>query len=206
MKTKKFNLLINSITGRNLIIKTTDENLQPETEYYIYKELPLTNSHTGFIWKTPKVEDKFLKTFITAFCSKYKEPNPRAYDWSARTYGEKAKWENKTEIEREYAYRHHSSNMFSKNCLMEQLQANFNLPETEIAMLKYGFYPTEYGIGIFVLFAGERELKAVTEMKKHLIANSIPYSNEFSEARWVLRFKLNLTKDTHTKILNQFSN
>jgi hypothetical protein len=205
MNTQKFNLLINSITGRTLIIDTIDTELKPEKEYFIYKYLPLTNSKIGFIWKTPKVQDKFLKTFITNFCNKYKEPNPRAYDWHAKSYGEKAKWENKTDIEKEQAHRHHSGNMYSKKSLMEQLETNFNLPETETAILKYGFYATEYGIGIFVLFAGSRELVAVKEMKKYLNANNIIYKNEFSEARWVLRFKINLTKEIHNKILNQVS-
>jgi hypothetical protein len=41
-------------------------------------------------------------------------------------------------------------------------------------------------------------------MKEYLTDAAIPYTNEYSDARWVYRFKLNISKDIHLSILNQF--
>lgn len=205
MKSNNFIKLINSLTKKDFLIDSNDDEIQLNKEYSIYRILPLTQRKVHFKWVTPKSDDKILRSFITAYCSKYKEPDPRAYDYSARTYGERALWVNKTEMEREYAYWHHSSNMFDKKQLYEQIETNFNSLEFEQTLCKYGFYPTEYGVGIFVLFAGNRELEAVRKMKHFLSTNSIPYTNEFSDARWVYRFKLNLNKDSHNSILNKFN-
>lgn len=204
MKTENFVKLIQAITGRDFEIKTADLEILPEKEYYVFRTLPITGRVVGFNWKTAKTDEKLLKGFITTFCSKYKEPNPRAYDYSAKTYGEKYKWENKSEYERECAYYHHSSNMFSKESLMQQIEANFNLPEIENTMKRYGFYPTEYGIGIFVLFNTDYVKKACNSMAKYLQGNNVPYTNEFSEAGWVLRFKIGISKPSHEKLLGSF--
>jgi len=168
--------------------------------------LPITNRKIYFKWVTPKTDEKMLKSFITAFTTRYKEPNPRAYDWSARTYGEKAKWENKTEEEREFAYYHHSSNMYSKKELLEQIEANFGKEDIANGLIRYGFYPTEYGVGIFCFWATDAVKKAINTMAEYLKNKSIPYSNEFSDARWVFRFKLGISKEAHTNILNQLTN
>ena len=205
MKTTNFLSLINHITGRDFLIDTKDDELQFETEYYIYKILPLTERKVYFKWKTPKAEDKFLRSFITAYTTKYKEPNPSAYDWSAKTYGDKAKWENKSPIDKERAYFHHSSNMYSKDSLMQQIQDKFNQSDIKNVMLRHGLYSTNYGIGIFILFETSFSIEAITEFKKYLQSNSIPFTNEFSDARWVYRFKLNIDKQTHQSILNSFN-
>ena len=102
METFKFQKLIQSITGRDFKIKTTDAELQPEKEYKIFRVLPIHEMTISFNWKTPKTNEKFLKSFITAFCNKYKEPNPEAYN---RTYnGTVYKWEDKTDKEKEFCY------------------------------------------------------------------------------------------------------
>jgi hypothetical protein len=204
MKTDKFTSLIQAITGRDFQINTSDSELQLETEYQIFRVLPISKRQICFYWKTPKAQDKFVRSFITCFTTKYKEPNPRAYDYSARTYGEKARWENKTPTEQEFAYYHHSSNMFSKDALLQQVRANFEKSDMHKELCKYGFYATEYGIGIFCFFHTNEVVKAINEMHKYLKSKSIPYANEFSDARWVFRFKLKIDKQSHESILLAF--
>jgi hypothetical protein len=201
MKTTNFINLINEITGREFFINTTDENLQTETEYYIYKILPITGRKIGFYWVTPKTMDKFLRSFITAFTSKYKEPNPAAYNqkWYNST------WNDKTETDKENAYMHHTSNMFSKTALLEQIEVNFNKDSITSTLCKYGFYTTEYGIGIFCYFNTDGVVNSIAKMTKYLQNKNIPFKNEFSDARWVFRFVLNLDKPKHEILLNSFN-
>lgn len=205
MKKHNFEKLIQAITKRPLLIDTQDEFLTPQTEYYIYKVLPLTERKVFFVWKTPKKIDNFFKSFITAFVNKYKEPNPRAYDCNARTYGERAKWENKSPEEQERAHFHHSSNMFSKQALLEQIETNFLSSDIKHVFCRYGFYATHYGIGIFAFYATTGVLEAIRTLKEFLNQKYIPYKNEFSEARWVLRFKIGLDKEKHESLINQLN-
>ena len=203
MNKANFEKLITAVTGRELQIKTTSDILECGNEYYIYTVLPLTDRAIGFNWKAPLEYEKFLKTFITAFTSKFRQPNPKAYDYN---YGGKEyKWSERTELEKEYAYSHHASNMYSKKALLEQIQANFDNPNIQHSLTKYGFYATNYGIGTFCYFATTYVLQSIQELKNFLIQKAIPYGNEFSDARWVYRFKLNLTKDLHESILADFS-
>ena len=205
MNVLKFQSLIQAITKRPFLIKTSDENIQTEKEYYIYYTLPLTGIDAKFYWKTSKKKKKLLRSFITAFTSKYREPNPRAYDYMVRTYGESAKWENYTDKQKEYAFNNHSGFMYSKTELLKQIENNFNTPEIESAMLKYGFYPTEYGIGIFAFWQSEYVKNAIKKLHLHLTDGQIPFKNEWSDAGWVFRFKLGLTKDIHHSIIESIN-
>jgi hypothetical protein len=205
MNTQNFQNLIQAITGRPLLIKTNDEELQLGKEYIVGLTLPITQRTVSFKWKCAANEEKVLKSFITAFCNKYKEPNPAAYDWSAKNYGDKYLWANKSDIEKEYAYNHHSSNMYSNKALMAQIEANFQSDDIKAAYLKHGFYSTNYGLGIFALFTSQAVDNAINTLHSYLTAKAIPFSNEFSDARWVYRFKINLNKETHTKILSNFT-
>lgn len=202
MNTLNFQSLIQKVTGRNLIIDTNDIDIVNSKDYYVYVKLPLTGRGISFKWKAAMNDEKILRSFITAFCSKYREPNPDSYNY---TYGGKEyKWNEKTDLEKEYAYSHHATHMYSKDMLMKQIEDNFSSPEMQNALLKYGFYPTEYGVGIFCFWATAPVLAAIEQMKNHLSKLSIPFTNEFSDARWVFRFKLGLTKNNHTAILNDF--
>lgn len=205
MQTTNFQNLIQAITGRDFIIKTNDTEIVNGKEYLIYRTLPLTDRDISFTWKAALTNEKLLRSFITAYTTKYREPNPRAYDWSVRTYGESARWENKTDLEKEYAYSHHSSNMYGKQELMKQIEENFKSETMYNTMILYGFYATEYGVGIFSLFEFESITRAIQQMKEYLNKKSIPFINEYSDARWVLRFKLNLTKEAHQSLLNNFA-
>lgn len=203
MNTQNFQNLIQSVTGRELIIKTTDIDILNGGEYIVYRKLPLTGITVSFKWKAALTDEKLLRSFITAFCSKYREPNPANYN---HVYGGKQYWWNdKTPEQKEHAYFHHASNMYSKQDLLKQVESNFNNESIQDALIRYGFYPTEYGIGIFCFWMTEYVQMAINKMAKYLNDKSIPFSNEFSDARWVYRFKLNLTKESHNNLLNQFN-
>jgi len=203
MLTANFQNLIQLITGRDFLIKTNDTDLQFETEYTIYRILPVTKRTASFVWKTSKAEDKMLRSFITAFTSKYREPNPEAYN---HFYGGKEyRWEWKTDEQKEFAYLNHASNMYSKEALLKQVEDNFSKDGISTGLMRYGFYNTEYGIGIFCFWMTNGVQSAITAMAKHLQTLSIPFTNEFSDARWVYRFKLGLTKESHLSIINQLN-
>jgi len=203
MRKDKFQSLIQLVTQRDFTINTHDEELKHEKEYCIYRTLPITKIEVSFKWKTPKTDDKMLRSFITAFTTKYREPAPRSYKCCA-PYFSKA-WEDMEAINKERAYYHHASNMYSKKELLEQVEANFNAQGITEGLIRYGFYPTEYGLGIFCFWATEGVVKAIEALKAHLKEKSIPYTNEYSDARWVYRFKIGITKEAHTNILKEFS-
>jgi ABC-type transport system substrate-binding protein len=164
----------------------------------------LTESKNTFAWKVALNEEKILRSFITAFCSKFREPNPAAYNY---TYGNKAYlWDNMTAYEKECCFVHHSSNMYSKDELLKQVETNFNNENIQDIMLRYGFYCTEYGIGIFAFWQTSGVVAAIDKMKAYLATLSIPFKNEYSDAGWVFRFKLSLTKESHINILSNFTN
>lgn len=203
MNTLNFQNLIQLITERDLTIKTTDQELEFEKEYYISRTLPLTGMTVSFKWKTPKVDDKMLRSFITAFTSKYREPNPASYDYEYG--GRQYTWAEKTDEQKEYCYIHHASHMFSKQQLLEQIEANFSKEGITSGLIRYGFYPTLYGIGIFCFWMTSGVIKAIDQMKEHLNRQSIPFTNEFSDARWVYRFKIGLTKESHIGLINELN-
>jgi len=203
MNTIKFQSLIQAITKRPFIIKTDDVDILPSKKYYVYFVLPITGMNIGFYWETSKTDEKLLRSFITAFTSKYREPNPKAYDY---IYGGVQYWWNdKTDKQKEYAYNNHPSNMYSKSDLMKQIEDNFNTPEIESAMLRYGFYSTEYGIGIFAFWQTEYVKNAIKKLHSYLTEKQIPFKNEWSDAGWVFRFKLGLSKDIHYSIIESIN-
>lgn len=203
MNTSNFQSLIQHVTGRPFVIDTPDPEIILGKEYRVYRTLPITGRNVSFKWVAPQSTEKVLRSFITAFCSKYFEPDPAAYNGCY--YGEASKWENKTEEQREYAYSHHRSNMFTKDELLKQVEANFNQPSTTETMVKFAFYTTEYGIGIFSFWETTFVVNAINKLKDFLQAKSIPFTNEYSDARWVYRFKLNLNKEIHGQILSSFN-
>jgi len=203
MQTSNFQNLIRLVTGRDFIIKTTDVDIQFETEYVIYRILPVTQSSISFIWKTPKADEKMLRSFITAFTSKYREPNPASYNYvyGGTTYT----WDEKTPEQKENCRYHHASHMYSKADLLKQVEDNFANESIATGLIRYGFYNTEYGIGIFCFWMTNGVISAIDTMKKHLQKLSIPFTNEFSDAKWVYRFRVGLTKENHLAIINQLS-
>jgi len=68
---------------------------------------------------------------------------------------------------------------------------------------KMNFYPTSYGIGVWVPFLGRKnfdEIKKTIEDKfKEL---NIEFKNEYSDANWVFRYKISKHRDNIAKIKN----
>ena len=203
MTTINFQNLIRLITDRDFFIKTEDTELQFEKEYCIYRILPVSKRSVCFYWKTPKTDEKMLRSFITSFTSKYREPNPANYTTRSPYFS--PSWHEMTVENQEFAYCHHSSNMYSKENLLKQIEANFSKDGISTGLMKYGFYNTEYGIGIFCFWMTAGVNSAIEAMKIHLQRLSIPFNNEFSDARWVFRFKIGLTKENHLSIINQLN-
>lgn len=203
MQTNNFQNLIQLVTGRPFIIQTNDPELNFETDYFIYRELPVTKRKIYFKWKSPKSEDKFLRSFITAFTTKYREPDPASYNYEYG--GKKYTWDEKTDEQKEFCYCHHVTHMFNKKELLEQVEANFSNENIASGLIKYGFYETNYGAGIFCFWMTNGVIKAIEAMKNHLTKMSVPFTNEFSEARWVFRFKLGLTKESHLNLIKQLN-
>lgn len=201
MKKENFIKLVQAITAREFQLGDREDEIITNHEYFVFKILPISKRPIGFNFKTPKNEENLIRSFITQYCKKYREPNPSNYDGS---YYGSTSWENMTEEKREFAYCHHASNMYSEKVLLEQIKENLNDSSIEETLCKYGFYETNYGIGIFVLFSGKYELNAIEKMAAYLKSKNIPFTNEFSTARWVYRFVLNLSKEIHTTLLNSF--
>lgn len=204
MKATQFTNLIQIATGRDFQIATEDSELINEKDYFVYRILPVTGKKILFKWTTPKAEEKYLRSFITAFTTKYREPNPGAYTTCSPYFS--PAWSEMTAEKQEFAYSHHASNMYSKTQLMDQVEANFNNPDITTGLNRYGFYATEYGIGTFILFATKYVEQSIKEMAEYLRSQSISFSNEYSTAGWVLRFKINASKSIHEGILTAFSN
>lgn len=203
MKTTQFINLIQLATGRDFQIATEDQELINEKDYFVFRKLPVTGKVISFKWTTPKAEEKYLRSFITAFTTKYREPDPAAYTTCSPYFS--PAWNEMTAEKQEYAYSHHASNMYNKRQLMDQVEANFNNPEITQGLNRYGFYATEYGIGTFVLFATRYVEQSIFEMAEYLKKQNIAFSNEYSDARWVLRFKINASKPIHENILASFN-
>ena len=203
MTTSNFQNLIQLITGRDFIIDTTDQEIQFEKEYRIYRILPVSKRSVNFYWKTPKADEKMLRSFITSFTSRYREPNPANYKTCSPYFS--PSWSEMTAEKQEFAYCHHSANMYSKSDLLKQVEENFTKDGISTGLIKYGFYNTEYGIGIFCFWMTNGVISAIDTMKEHLQKLSIPFTNEFSDARWVFRFKIGLTKENHLAIINELS-
>lgn len=211
MKTDNFTRLVQSVTSRPFTfsirngfrdIKPVGEEIACESQYFVGYTLPLSGRLVGFDWKTPKSDEKMLRSFITAFTSKYREPDPATY--VSDPYGAKS-WDEMTAEKREWAFGHHASHMLSKEKLLEQVKASFALPEMESALIRWGFYETEYGIGIFSFWLTVSVRRSIEAMRAFLAKEGISAREEFSDARWVYRFRVEASKEIHRALLSTFS-
>lgn len=210
MNTENFTHLIRAITGRNFIIQerldwrntqAAGDTLAHERVYFVSLTLPLSGRVCGFDWKTPKADEKMLRSFITAFTSKFREPDPETY--VASEYGGRS-WASMTPEQREGAYHHHATHMLSKEKLMKQVEDRFNCSEIETALNQWGFYETEYGIGIFCFWETLFVRNAIAKMRQFLNGSNVPSREEYSDARWVYRFRIEASREAHTGLLKQF--
>jgi len=203
MKTNQFNELIQAVTGRPIILDTQLEEIPLDSKISIRRPYGTRGVETvhSFYWETPKKEDSILRSFITDFCSKYKEPDPETYEnntWA--TYAEA--WHSPETHWNCSPWHHHPSHQTSKEKLKSQIIAKFSKFDSNSA--KIGFYETNYGIGIFTIYGGEWVEKSISSMSNHLASLGIPYRNEISDAGWVTRFVIGLDKPAHSKILGKY--
>ena len=109
-----------------------------------------------------------------------------------------------TPEKREYAHFHHASHMLSKEILLAQVQARFSCAEIETALNQWGFYETEYGIGIFCFWETQFVRNAIGKMRAYLFGLNVATREEYSDARWVYRFRIEANREIHTSLLKQF--
>jgi len=178
MEKENFENLIKLVTGKNLSV--TSNFIELEKEYNVFLD-----NEFNFTFKTPKKIDSLLSSFINQYCNKAKIVEQKYLDMF--------------KFKRLNMYmRHHCKTKFS---LMNDIKENFNTTDFIREYCKYGFYSTEYGIGIFVQFLTD---KSFTLMEKFLTNKNIPFVLEYSEKEFVLRFKIKLNRDIHFMLLNEF--
>lgn len=178
MEKQLFENLINQITNRNLTIKSNTIDLN--SEYQVYH-----NDKPNFIFKTPKKIDSLFSSFISQYTKKFKQPQQKYIDLF--------------NFKNDSLYlKHHC---FTESMLLSEIKQNFKNESVLRFYSKYGFYSTDYGIGIYVQFL---DTKIFDSMEKYLSNNNIPFTLEFSEKEYVLRFKINVNKDFHENLLKDF--
>ena len=209
MKTSQLQELIQAATGRPLTIHGAGEEIPLDTKLQIGRPYGARGKAEtlAFEWRTPKKEDSILRSFITAFCSKYKEPDPATYARNCSCYGDtwmgyEQPWNDPATHWNCALWGHHASHMLSKDKLRAQVVANFSRFDSSMARL--GFYETNYGIGLFTVYGGAWITQALSDMAQHLDSKAIPFSNELSEAGWVTRFVIGLDKPQHAAILGAY--
>jgi hypothetical protein len=207
MKTDQFQKLVQAVTGRPLTFSCDSEEVPLDSKITINRPWKEGKTVFAFNWKTPKKEDSLLRSFITAFCSNYKEPDPKTYSRNCPCYGDTwikyaESWENPETHWNCSLWHHHAGHMTSKSKLKEQVVSNFESFDAGTARL--GFYATNYGIGIFTIYGGSWVKESLAKMSSYLQENSIPYRNELSDAGWVTRFIIGVEKPAHMNILNGY--
>jgi hypothetical protein len=67
------------------------------------------------------------------------------------------------------------------------------------------FYTTLYGIGLWDFFCGEQAHNTLeSSLSEYLTSKGIKWSNEYSEARWVYRFKFQMDIEDINQLLNEY--
>jgi hypothetical protein len=207
MQASQFGKLIQAVTGRPLTLSIDVGEVPLESTVTVFRPRKLGETVRAFEWKTPKKEDSLLRSFITAFSSKYLEPDPETYSRNCPAYGDTWKrhadaWESPETHWNCALWGHHTSHMTSREKLRKQVEANFSGFDSALGRL--GFYETNYGIGLFTVYGGSWVKASLNEMAKHLESHGIPFKNELSEAGWVTRFLIGLEKPDHYRILGSF--
>jgi len=206
MKTKQMTDLCAAVTGRALTFDCGGE-IPLESKIGVFREGYPSNiaRYPHFVWATPKDEDNVMRSFITAFCSKYKEPDPETYfDYDGKPSFDRhaAEWNNPKTRHLSPCWHHHAGHMLSKDKLRAQVEAGF--ARMTPGQFSLCFYPANYGIGIFSLFGGRWIDESIAAMAQHLRANAIPFRNELSEKHWVTRFVIGATREAHAALLSGY--
>lgn len=181
---KQFNALIQSITNEKIMLLCNDnESMELDCIYTVVAiEKNKDNKYIfEFEFKTPKNIDKLVSSFISQFCSKFKKNLPQFEKYGRGSLG------------------HHR---YSKDGLLSIIKDRFNDLSFISFYCKYGFYYTNYGIGIYIPFL---DVKFLDSMNLFLKNNNIPYKNELSKKEFVYRYLININKDYHANLLTKFS-
>jgi hypothetical protein len=206
MKKTHLEKLIHALTGRVLTLDGPDE-LPLETKLGVYREgRPQGDAnYPWFTWQTPKDEDNLIRSFVSCFCAKYREPNPASYyDYHGKPAFDKyaVTWNNPMTRFNSPCWNHHVSHMLTKEALREQVEARAaNFTPAQAALC---FYPTNYGVGIFSLFGGPWVASNLQAMAAHLTALGVPFRTELSRAQWVTRCVINAGKPVHIHLLSTY--
>lgn len=72
-----------------------------------------------------------------------------------------------------------------------------------LELFNVGYYTTSYGVGVEVLF-GRRE-ETIQKIDTFLKSHQIEFTNEYSDAAWVYRFKISKAKDNIEKLNKLFT-
>lgn len=209
MNVQNFEKLIQAATSRPLSIQIPGDEIPLDAVVQVSRPYGRNGVEKcrAFEWKTPKKEDSLFRSFLTAFFTKYKEPDPNTYSRNCSCYGDtwakyEEPWNNPNTHWNCALWGHHVTHMMSKDKLKAQIETNFANFDSKMGRL--GFYETNYGIGLFTIYGGQWVKQALEEMAQHLAKHSIPFRNELSEAGWVTRFLIGLDKPQHFKILGSF--
>lgn len=182
MNIHKFNSLISLITNKSLFVNCSEVDLEVDYLYEIYEKIENEDKiKFAFDFKTSKNIDRFLSTFITQFCNKYKEQLDEFKD------------------KKHYTLSHH---LKSKYILLEEIKSNFKNEDFLNNYSKFGFYSTNYGIGIFTQYLSSDSIsKIADQLSDSLIKKSIPFFNELSKKEYVYRWVINLSKEIHYTLI-----
>ena len=75
---------------------------------------------------------------------------------------------------------------------------NWNAVFEPLNLNNVGFYTASYGVGVEVIFGQRKE--TINLIKAYLDEHGIIYTNEYSNACWVYRFKISKALDNITKL------
>ena len=65
-------------------------------------------------------------------------------------------------------------------------------------LFNVGFYTTSYGIGVETIFSDRTETRQ--KIDEFLKSNNIDFTNEYSEAGWIFRYRISKAKENIDKI------
>lgn len=179
----QFNTLLQGITNEKIMLYCDSDSIELDCVYTVVStEKNKDNKYIfEFDFKTPKNIDRLVSSFISQFCSKFKKNLPEFEKYGRGSLG------------------HHR---YSKDGLLETIKARFTNEAFISFYCKYGFYSTNYGIGIYIPFL---DVKYLDSMNLFLKDNNVPYKNELSKKEFVYRYVININKDYHANLLNNFS-
>jgi len=66
------------------------------------------------------------------------------------------------------------------------------------------FYTTIYGIGFWAILSNNKDQEIAKDLAIYLKSKNIDYLNEYSDAGWVYRFKINKSIEIHNELLANF--